>query len=126
VDDVVVKLEKTRQSVLKDSTSLEVMLNQAMEYIHEVRALIAAGKMKIYELVNEQIPKLQVEAEASIQDELTMQRLSDMVAFKVRLEKKVHDLTLSHTIATQAMPQIRLIKSSNEVLSQKYRIPLLW
>src|SRR5207253_6712265 len=34
VDDVVLKLEKTRQSVLKDSTSLEVMFKQAVEYIY--------------------------------------------------------------------------------------------
>ncbi len=119
VDDVVVKLEKTRQSVLKDSTSLEVMFTQAVEYIHEVRAVIAAGKLKIAELENEQIPNLQAEAEANNQDELTVQRLSDMVAFKDRLEKKVHDLTLSHTIATQSMPQIRMIQTTNEVLAQK-------
>ncbi|ARS35218.1 toxic anion resistance protein [Pontibacter actiniarum] len=119
VDDVVVKLEKTRQSILKDSTSLEVMFKQAVEYIHEVRAVIAAGKMKIEELENEDIPKLQQEVEASEQDELVVQRLSDMVAFKERLEKKVHDLMLSHTIATQSMPQIRMIQTTNDVLAQK-------
>ncbi|GAB3537029.1 toxic anion resistance protein [Pontibacter brevis] len=119
VDDVVIKLEKTRQSIMKDSTSLEVMFNQAVEYIHEVRAVIAAGKMKIEELENEAIPKLQAEAEASDNDELVVQRLSDLVAFKDRLEKKVHDLTLSHTIATQSMPQIRMIQTTNDVLAQK-------
>ncbi|MFD2512575.1 toxic anion resistance protein [Pontibacter locisalis] len=119
VDDVVVKLEKTRQSILKDSTSLDVMFKQAVEYIHEVRAVIAAGRMKIEELENDTIPKLQTEAERSNQDELAVQRLSDMIAFKERLEKKVHDLTLSHTIATQSMPQIRMIQNTNEVLAQK-------
>jgi uncharacterized protein YaaN involved in tellurite resistance len=119
VDDVVVKLEKTRQSIMKDSTSLDVMFKQAVEYIHEVRAVIAAGKMKIDELTNEAIPELQAQAEKSNQDELVVQRLSDLVAFKERLEKKVHDLTLSHTIATQAMPQIRMIQNTNEVLAQK-------
>ena len=119
VDDVVVKLEKTRQSVMKDSTSLEIMFKQAIEYIHEVRAVIAAGKMKIEEIETEIIPKLQVEVEQSGQDELAVQRLSDMVAFKERLEKKVHDFTLSHTIATQSMPQIRMIQTTNDVLAQK-------
>ncbi|WP_162056391.1 toxic anion resistance protein [Pontibacter pamirensis] len=119
VDDVVIKLEKTRQSIMKDSTSLDVMFNQAVEYIHEVRAVIAAGKMKIEELENEAIPKLKSEAEASDNDELIVQRLSDMIAFKDRLEKKVHDLTLSHTIATQSMPQIRMIQTTNDVLAQK-------
>jgi len=119
VDDVVVKLEKTRQSVLKDSTSLEVMFKQAVEYIHEVRSVIAAGTMKIEEIENETIPKLQAEVEQSGQDELAVQRLSDMIAFKERLEKKVHDFRLSHTIATQSMPQIRMIQTTNEVLAQK-------
>jgi len=119
VDDVVIKLEKTRQSILKDSTSLEVMFNQAVEYIHEVRAVIAAGKLKIGEIENETIPKMQAEVEESGQDELAVQRLSDMIAFKDRLEKKVHDLTLSHTIATQSMPQIRMIQTTNDVLAQK-------
>ncbi|MDX5423248.1 MAG: toxic anion resistance protein [Hymenobacteraceae bacterium] len=119
VDDVVIKLEKTRQSIMKDSTSLEVMFKQAVEYIHEVRAVIAAGKLKIEEIDNEVIPKLQAEVEESNQDELAVQRLSDMVAFKDRLEKKVHDLTLSHTIATQSMPQIRMIQTTNDVLAQK-------
>lgn len=119
VDDVVVKLERTRQSILKDTTSLEVMFKQAVEYIHEVRAIIAAGKMKIEELENVEIPKLQAEVDASGQDELAVQRLSDLISFKDRLEKKVHDFTLSHTIATQSMPQIRMIQTTNEVLAQK-------
>ncbi|TXK52153.1 toxic anion resistance protein [Pontibacter qinzhouensis] len=119
VDDVVVKLEKTRQSVLKDSTSLEVMFNQAVEYIYEIRSVIAAGKMKIEEIETVTIPKLQAEVESSDQDELAVQRLSDMIAFKERLEKKVHDFTLSHTIATQSMPQIRMIQTTNDVLAQK-------
>ena len=119
VDDVVVKLERTRQSVLKDSTSLEVMFKQAVEYIYEIRAIIAAGKLKIEELETVTIPNLQAEVEASNQDEIAVQRLSDMISFKERLEKKVHDFTLSHTIATQSMPQIRMIQTTNEVLAQK-------
>ena len=119
VDDVVIKLERTRQSILKDSTSLEVMFKQAVEYIQEVRAIIAAGKIKIEEIENEIIPKLQHEVESSNQDEIAVQRLSDMIAFKERLEKKVHDFTLSHTIATQSMPQIRMIQTTNDVLAQK-------
>jgi uncharacterized protein YaaN involved in tellurite resistance len=119
VDDVVVKLERTRQSVLKDSTSLEVMFKQAVEYIYEIRAIIAAGKLKISELESVTIPQLQAEVEASNNDELAVQRLSDMISFKERLEKKVHDFTLSHTIATQSMPQIRMIQTTNDVLAQK-------
>ncbi|GGG04054.1 toxic anion resistance protein [Pontibacter amylolyticus] len=119
VDDVVVKLERTRQSIMKDSTSLEVMFNQAVEYIHEIRSVIAAGKMKIEEIETDLIPKLQDEVETSGQDELAVQRLSDMIAFKERLEKKVHDFQLSHTIATQSMPQIRMIQTTNDVLAQK-------
>ncbi|MCC9138338.1 toxic anion resistance protein [Pontibacter silvestris] len=119
VDDVVVKLEKTRQSVMKDTTSLEVMFNQAVEYIQEIRSVIAAGKMKIEEIETVTIPKLQAEVESSDQDELAVQRLSDMIAFKERLEKKVHDFTLSHTIATQSMPQIRMLQTTNDVLAQK-------
>ncbi|WP_347159088.1 toxic anion resistance protein [Pontibacter chitinilyticus] len=119
VDDVVVKLEKTRQSVMKDSSSLEVMFNQAVEYIYEIRAVIAAGKLKIQEIETELIPKLQADVDNSNQDELAVQRLSDMIAFKERLEKKVHDFTLSHTIATQSMPQIRMLQTTNDVLAQK-------
>ncbi len=119
VDDVVIKLERTRQSVLKDSTSLEVMFKQAVEYIHEVRAVIAGGNLKIEEIQNETIPRLQSEVDTSSQDEIAVQRLSDMIAFKDRLEKKVHDFRLSHTIATQSMPQIRMIQSANDVLAQK-------
>jgi uncharacterized protein YaaN involved in tellurite resistance len=119
VDEVVVKLERTRQSIMKDSTGLEVMFKQAVDYIQEVRAVIAAGLMKIEEMEHDTIPRMQAEVEASQQDELAVQRLSDVIAFKDRLEKKVHDLRLSHTIATQSMPQIRMIQTTNEVLSQK-------
>ena len=119
VDDVVIKLERTRQSILKDSTSLEVMFKQVVEYIQEVRSLMEAGKMKIEEIENQSIPALQKEVEESQQDEMAVQRLSDLIAFKDRLEKKVHDFTLSHTIATQSMPQIRMIQTANDVLAQK-------
>ena len=119
VDEVVVKLERTRQSILKDSTSLEVMFKQAVDYIQEVRAVIAAGNLKIEEIEHQDIPRLQAVVESSQQDELAVQQLSDLIAFKDRLEKKVHDLRLSHTIATQSMPQIRMIQTTNEVLAQK-------
>lgn len=119
VDDVVVKLERTRQSIMKDSTSLEVMFKQAVEYIYEIRSVIAAGRLKIEEIEKVTIPSLQAEVESSNQDEIAVQRLSDMIAFKERLEKKVHDFTLSHTIATQSMPQIRMIQTTNDVLAQK-------
>jgi uncharacterized protein YaaN involved in tellurite resistance len=119
VDEVVIKLERTRQSILKDSTSLEVMFKQALDYIQEVRAVIGAGQMKVAELEQGSIPRLQAEVAASGQDEIAVQRLSDLISFKDRLEKKVHDLRLSHTIATQSMPQIRMIQTTNEVLAQK-------
>jgi uncharacterized protein YaaN involved in tellurite resistance len=119
VDEVVLKLERTRQSLLKDSTGLEVMFKQAVEYIQEVRAVIAAGQLKVEELDQHDIPRLQAVVTASQQDELAVQQLSDLIAFKERLEKKVHDLRLSHTIATQSMPQIRMIQTTNEVLAQK-------
>lgn len=119
VDDVVLKLERTRQSILKDSTSLEVMFKQAVEYIQEIRAIIAAGKLKIEEIETNTIPAMQQEVASGKQDEMAVQRLSDMLAFKERLEKKVHDFTLSHTIAVQSMPQIRMIQSANDVLAQK-------
>src|SRR3712207_8309809 len=81
-----------------------LMFKQAVEYIYEVRAVIAAGTMKIEEIENEIIPKLQAEVENSNQDEIARseEHTSELqsrqyLVCRLLLEKKKNKSIQCHT-----------------------------
>jgi uncharacterized protein YaaN involved in tellurite resistance len=48
-----------------------------------------------------------------------------VLQFAQRFEKKIHDLTLSRTIAIQTAPQLRLIQNNNQMLVEKIQSSIL-
>ena len=114
-------MEKSRHSLMRDNSGLDVMYKTQTEYIYDVEDVIQVGKDKLEELRTIIIPQLRAQIEASgVQDYSTeLEELNVIIAAESRLEKKVHDLEISRIVALQSLPQIRIIQENNEVLMEK-------
>ncbi len=124
IDTIVVALDKQRVSLLKDITRLGYLFDKNELSIHDLNVFIAAGQIKLGELVTGRYEELKVAAESG-DDPLSAQKLNDFTQQVTRFEKKLHDLLLSRTIAVQTAPQIRLIQSNNETIVEKIQSSIL-
>ncbi|GGH11958.1 toxic anion resistance protein [Paenibacillus segetis] len=124
VEQITVKLEKANNTLIKETLTLQELFERNGAYYQELSVYIKAGELKLQELRDKVLPALEEQAKSS-QDQLVMQRYSDLVSAADRFEKKLYDLKLSQTISLQAAPQIRLIQSNNQVLSDKIQSSIL-
>lgn len=118
IDRITVRLEHSKNVLIKDNKLLEQMYEKNKEYFLALNIYIAAGELKLEELQTKIIPELQRKAEQS-GDQMLYQEVNDMIQFANRLEKRVHDLKLSRQITIQAAPQIRMIQNTNQTLVEK-------
>lgn len=79
---------------------------------------ILAGKKKLAKIQAEELPALMQKAAASGLPE-DAQAANDLSAMCNRFEKKLHDLELTRMISIQTAPQIRLVQSSDTLMSEK-------
>ena len=79
---------------------------------------ILAGKKKLNEVNNKDIPELRRKAAQSGLPE-DAQAVNDLAALSNRFEKKLHDLELTRTVSLQMAPQIRMIQSNDTLMAEK-------
>ena len=120
VDKIVEQLEKHEVVLLKDISLMDRMYEKNQEYMKELTMYIIAGKLRIEELRNVDLPELQKKAEESGLPE-DAQAANDFANMIGRFEKKIHDLELTRTISLQMSPQIRLIQNNDTLMSEKIR-----
>ncbi len=118
------ELEKAKTQLLNDVSMLDNFYEINAGYFQEIGLYILAGEQKLQELNQTVLPELKREAEAS-NDQMEMQRYRDLVDFTGRVEKKIHDLKLSRTVALQTAPQIRLVQRNNQDLAEKIQSSIL-
>lgn len=118
------QLGAASEQLLRDIKLLDTLYEKNREFVREIDLYIAAGKMKLAELMTEVLPALKQKAEAST-DPADVQELNDMGQLIERLEKKVHDLILTRTVTIQSAPQIRLVQNNNQVLVEKIQSSIL-
>mgnify|MGYP001431421107 FL=1 len=124
IDRISVKLDRSKDELMKDNKLLEQLFLKNKEYFDALNIFIAAGEVKIEELRTKEIPALQKEAEES-RNQMKVQEVNDLIQFVDRLEKRVHDLKLSRQITIQSAPQIRLIQNTNQALVEKIQSSIL-
>lgn len=124
IDSIVEKLETTRDSLFRDVELLDQLYDKNYDYLKELDIYIAAGDMRIQELIDNDLPALRAEAEAA-NDAVKSQELRDLQAMINRFEKRVHDLKLSRMVAIQSMPQIRLVQNNDQVLVERIQSSIL-
>jgi len=118
VNKIAAKLDKEKDGLLEDNQMLNGLYDQNLEYYEALNIYIAAGELRLEELVNETLPQAQKEAE-NANDQMVTQKVNDLNQFQNRLEKRVHDLKIARQLTIQQAPQIRLIQNTNQALAEK-------
>ena len=124
VESMTQDLHRTQIRLMKDITLFEQLYAKNKTYINELDDYIEAARMKLAEIHDNILPALKDQAERT-KEPKDIHAANDMVYYIERFEKKVHNLLLSKSIAAQIEPQIRLLQSNNEILSEKIQNSIL-
>lgn len=117
-------LETHQITLLKDVAMLDKMYELNLTYFKEISMYILAGRKRLEEAQQIELPKLVEKASQSNLPEDT-QAVKDFSEMINRFDKKLHDLDLSRTVSLQMAPQIRLIQSNDTVMSEKIQSTLV-
>jgi len=124
VEKIAARLDDAMVGLLRDSETLEQLFQHNKKSYYEMNLYIMAGRKKIG-LVNEhELPKAKaLVAESS--SAMAPQAVRDLVERIHGFERRLHDLTISRTLAVQTAPQIRLLQNNNQLLAEKIQTSLL-
>lgn len=115
---------ENHQVLLKDVAVLDKLYQLNLNYFRELSMYILAGKKKLTQAKNVELPELLEKAQKSGLPEDT-QAAKDFAAMCERFEKKIYDLELTRAISLQMAPQIRLIQSNDIAMSEKIQSTLV-
>lgn len=118
VNKIIKVLEGHQVQLLKDSAILDKMYEQNKVYFKELSMYILAGKQKLAQVRNSELPALVDKAKCSGLPE-DAQEAKDLEALCSRFEKKIHDLELTRMISIQTAPQIRLVQNNDTIMVEK-------
>ena len=124
INNIVKVMEGHQVTLMKDIAMLDQMYETNLKYFKELSLYIVAGKEKLKEAREVELPKLLAKAEESGLPE-DAQAAKDYASMVDRFEKKVYDLELTRNISMQMAPQIRLIQSNDTVMTEKIQSTLL-
>ncbi len=118
VDRIVNALEGHQIRLLKDIAVLDKLYDMNLEYFKELSLYILAGKKRLQEARDNELPVLLEKAKLSSLAE-DAQAANDFAQKCDRFEKKLHDLELTRMVSIQMAPQIRLVQNNDSVMSEK-------
>jgi uncharacterized protein YaaN involved in tellurite resistance len=113
VNTIVTKLDKGRNSILKDNNMLESLFTQNVEFIYNLEELIVGGHIKLQEMEAE-LKEMEMNAE-NYED----YEIADKRDFINRLSKRLHDMEITRMVTLQSLPQIRLVQNNNVTMAEK-------
>ncbi len=111
-------LEQHQVTLLKDIAMLDKMYDMNLGYFKELSMYILAGKKKLQQTRETELPALYEKAKTSGLPE-DAQAAKDLEDLCNRFEKKVHDLELTRMVSVQTAPQIRLVQNSDTMMVEK-------
>ena len=117
-------LESHQVQLLKDIALLDRLYDQNLTYFKELSMYIVAGKQRLEEFRANELQQARDKAAQSGLPE-DAQAAKDLADKADRFEKKIYDLELTRNISIQMAPQIRLIQSSNQLMSEKIQSSLV-
>ena len=124
INGIVKAMEGHQVTLMKDVAMLDQMYDTNQQYYKELTLYILAGKEKLKEARENELPRLLAKADETGLPE-DAQAAKDYASMIDRFEKKVYDLELTRNISMQMAPQIRLIQSNDTVMSEKIQSTLL-
>lgn len=124
VNNIVKAMENHQVTLMKDVAMLDQMYDSNLQYFRELSLYIVAGKQKLAQAKDEELPRYLAKAnETGLAEDA--QAAKDYAALIDRFEKKVYDLELTRNISMQMAPQIRLIQNNDTVMSEKIQSTLV-
>ena len=124
INKVCESLENHQVQLMKDVALLDKMYELNKVYFKELSMYILAGKKKLQQVQQEELPALAAKAKASGLPE-DAQAANDLAAMCNRFEKKLHDLELTRMVSIQMAPQIRLVQNNDTLMSEKIQSTLV-
>ncbi len=118
------EMERQKGVLLHDIESLDRLYDANLSYVHELELYITAGEQKLLVMDDQDIPRLQSEAEAS-GDLLQAQEVKNVRALRDDFDRRVHDLKLTRQVALQSLPSIRLVQDNDKTLVNKMNSTLV-
>ena len=118
VDRIVHSLEDHQIQLMKDIELLDQLYEKNMTNFKELTMYILAGKKKLKEVRENELPVLIEKAQRSGLAE-DSQKANDLAGLCERFEKKIYDLELTRNVALQMGPQIRLVQNNDTLLTEK-------
>lgn len=111
-------LENHQVQLMKDVAVLDKMYELNKTYFKELSMYILAGKKKLANVRETELPALIKKAQESGLPE-DAQAARDLDSLCGRFEKKLHDLELTRQISLQTAPQIRLVQGNDTMMVEK-------
>ena len=124
VDKIAAILEDQQITLLKDIALLDQLYERNAQNTKELSMYIIAGKKKLQEVRENELPALVKKAQESGLPE-DAQAANDLAQACDRFEKKLYDLELTRQISIQMAPQIRLIQNNDTLMTQKIQSTLV-
>ena len=124
IEKIVQALDKHQITLMKDIATLDQMYDLNLKYFKELSMYIIAGKKKLKEAREVELPALVARAKESGLPE-DAQKANDYDALCTRFEKKLYDLELTRTISLQMAPQIRLVQNNDTLMAEKIQSTLV-
>lgn len=117
-------LEDHQITLLKDIALLDELYDRNAMNTKELTMYILAGRKKLKEVRENELPALIEKAKKSGLPE-DAQAANDLEQACVRFEKKLHDLELTRQVSIQMGPQIRLVQNNDTMMTEKIQSTLV-
>lgn len=124
VEKVAKMLEDHQITLLKDIALLDELYARNQQNTKELTMYILAGKKRVNEFRENELPELTKKAKESGLPE-DAQAANDLEQACVRFEKKLYDLELTRQISIQMAPQIRLVQNNDTLMTEKIQSTLV-
>ena len=118
VDKISESLTGHQIQLMKDIAMFDKMYEANLDYYKELSMYIEAGRLKLRQTRERDLPALQQKARESglLEDAQAANDLANMCG---RFEKNLFDLDLTRNISIQMAPQIRLLQNNDQQMAEK-------
>ena len=124
VDKIARELEQHQVTLMKDVAMFDQMYELNLKYYKDLTMYILAGKRRLAEVRDTELPALKARAEQTGAQE-DAQKYNDLAQMCDRFEKKLHDLELTRMISVQMGPQTRLLQNNDTLMVEKIQSSLV-
>ena len=124
VDKIARELGQHQVTLMKDVAMFDQMYELNLKYYKELTMYILAGKRRLAEVRDTELPALKARAEQTGAQE-DAQKYNDLAQMCDRFEKKLHDLELTRMISVQMGPQTRLLQNNDTLMVEKIQSSLV-